>query len=189
MVQVLYVYRFPNSAVENSILLKQVIEDISKLKGELLIVRYFNYPTIDWRNFNTPHSTEHCATAFSTTYNDTHQKFTLILARQSIHNQLKLVWTTGKKHHIIINYSYMIRSMVNSDKIPYLLHRPNLNNKKNDHQHIHWTSTFDEKFVDIINPIISKRTPTLKNKIKYDYEWKSKNFEKNWKIFLTTATL
>lgn len=42
------VCRSPNSTNDNNGLLNQIIEDVSKLKDELLLFGDFNYPNINW---------------------------------------------------------------------------------------------------------------------------------------------
>ena len=93
---VLCVYRFPICALENNILLNQVIEDISKLKDELLIVGYFNYPTIDWRNFNPPVFHRMQRHFLQLTMTDIRNSLLSLLGNQSITN-LNLSETLRKR--------------------------------------------------------------------------------------------
>ena len=57
-------YRSPNSAIDNNDLLNQTIEDVSKLKGELLLLGDFNYLKINWEELYVSHTPEHCASKF-----------------------------------------------------------------------------------------------------------------------------
>ena len=61
---IICVYRFPNSTIDNNDLLNQTIEDISKLKGELLLLGDFNNPNINWEKLYVSHAPEHCASNF-----------------------------------------------------------------------------------------------------------------------------
>ena len=44
---IICVYRSPNSTIDNNNLNK-TIDDVSKLKGELLLLGGFDYPNINW---------------------------------------------------------------------------------------------------------------------------------------------
>ena len=59
-------YKSPKSTFDSNDLLNQTIEDISKLKDELLILGDFNYPNINWEKLYVSHTPEHCASKFST---------------------------------------------------------------------------------------------------------------------------
>ena len=64
---IICVYRSPNSTIDNNDLLNQTIQEVSKLKGELLVVGDFNYPSISWEKLYVCHYPEHCASKFFTT--------------------------------------------------------------------------------------------------------------------------
>ena len=49
-------------------LLNQAIEDVSKLKGELLLLGNFNYPNINWKKLYVSHTPEHCASKFRSSH-------------------------------------------------------------------------------------------------------------------------
>ena len=49
-------------------LLNQAIEDVSKLKSELLLLGNFNYPNINWEKLYVSHTPEHCASKFRSSH-------------------------------------------------------------------------------------------------------------------------
>ena len=66
ILHIICVYRSPNSTIDNVDLLKQTIENVSKLKGELLLLGDFYYPNINWEKLYVSHTPEHCASKFFT---------------------------------------------------------------------------------------------------------------------------
>ena len=178
-------YRSPNSTIDSNDLLNQTIEDVSKIKGELLLLGDSNYPNI---LLNVSHTSEHCASkCFTATQNsflhqhvstETHsrpnQRSTLIdliftLDDQSI---TKLIYTSplGKSHHKILKFNYLVKCSLNRDKMHYLYEAANFNGMKNGLRFIDWPQILDscdtiscwERFLNTINPVISKYTPTQK---------------------------
>ena len=53
---IICLYRSPNSTIDKNDLLNQAFEDVSKLKGELLLLGDFNYPNINWEKSCFSHS-------------------------------------------------------------------------------------------------------------------------------------
>ena len=121
---IICVYRSPNSTIENNDLLNQTIEDVSNLKGELLLLGDFNYPN-NWEKLYVSHTPEHCASKFFTatqnsflhqhvsaeTHSRPNQRSTLIDLKftsddQSITN---LIYASplGKSHHKILKFNYL----------------------------------------------------------------------------------
>ena len=180
IVYIICVYRSPNSTIDNNDLLNQTVEDVSKLKSELLLLEDFNYPSINWEKLDVSHTPEHCASKFFTaaqnsflsqhvsteTHSRTHQRSTLIeiiftLDDQSITNSI-CISSLGKSHHKILKFNYLVKCSLNHDKIHYLYHVANFNGMKNDLRFIDWAQILDsydtiscwERFLNTINPFI-----------------------------------
>ena len=130
-------YKSPKSTFDSSDLLNQTIEDISKLKDELLILGDFNYPNINWEKLYVSHTPEHCASKFSTaTLNSlwlldftpsyfyrnklstkseiVHIDLIFTSDDQSITN---LIYTSplGKNHHKVLKFSCLIKCSLNQE--------------------------------------------------------------------------
>ena len=58
-------YRFLNSIIDNNSFLSQTVENVSKLKSELLLLD-FNYQNIKWGKLHVSHTPENCASKFFT---------------------------------------------------------------------------------------------------------------------------
>ena len=86
---------------------------------------------------------------------------------QSIIN-LTYVSPLGKSHHEILNFNYLIKCSLNHGKLHYLYDAANSNIMKNDLCFTYLQSVLAscdtiscwERFLNAINPIISKYTPT-----------------------------
>ena len=76
----------------------------------------------------------------------------------------------GKSHHKILKFNYLVKCSLNHDKIHYVYHAANFNSMKNDLCFIDWPQILDscdtiscwKWFLNTINPVISKYTPTRK---------------------------
>ena len=124
LLHILCIYRSPNSTIENSNNLNSLISDFSKLKGHLLILGDFNYPTINWVTLGTPFNKENCTTKFHTNtqncylhqhvINRTHVRLnqtpTLIdlifTSDDQAINKLSFLSPSGKSHHNAITFQY-----------------------------------------------------------------------------------
>ena len=83
-----------------------------------------------------------------------------------------------------LKLNYLIKCRLNYDKIHYLYHAANFSNMKNDLRVINWPQILDscdkiscqERFLNTINPIILKYTPTQKpNSSKRGSIWMNKD--------------
>ena len=87
--------------------------------------------------------------------------------------------------------NYLIKCGLNHDKIHYLYHAASFNSMKNDHRFIDWPRISDscytvscwERFLNTINPIISKYTSTQKpNSSKKRSIWMTKDILSKLKL-------
>ena len=154
---IICVYRSRNSTIDNNDLLNQTIEDVSKLKGELLLLADFGYPNINWEKLYVSHTTKHCTSKFFTatqnsflhrhlsteTHSRPNQRSTLVdLDDQSITN---LIYASplGKSHHELLKFNYLVKCSLNHYKIHYLYHTANFSSMKNDLLFIDWPQILD----------------------------------------------
>ena len=184
----------------------QIFVNVSLLKGELLLVGDFNYPNINREKLYFSHTPEHCASKFftatqnsflhqhvsTTAHSRTNQRSTLIDLIFTSDDQLitNLICGSrlGKGHHKFLEFNYWIKCSLNHGKIHHLY--------ENDLPFINWPQIFDscktiscwEKFVNTINPIISKYTLTKKpNSIKKESIWMNKDAISKWKLKNTSC--
>ena len=59
-------YRSPNSTIDSSDLLNQTIENVSKLKGELLLLGDVNNQNMNCEKLHISHTPEHCTSKLFT---------------------------------------------------------------------------------------------------------------------------
>ena len=128
----------------------------SKLKGDLLIIGDFNYPTIDWEQLSTPHNINHCASKFleiiqssflhqvvdSPTYHRPNQNPTLIdlIFSSNDHAVSNLYFHSplGKSHHKILKFDYYIKDINKKERERLMYHKANYQGMRDSLQNVNW---------------------------------------------------
>ena len=145
---ILCLYRSLYSTSEDNKLVNQLILNTSLIGGKLLILGYFNFPTINWDSLSASHLFNHCASEFlaatqhaffiqymqSPIHTRPNQKPTLIELIFSQDQQTITNMTTsaplGKSHHKVLRFHYTVDNNLKNERPRYLYHRANYDSIK-----------------------------------------------------------